>query len=157
MAATNMFDSANPIYTIRLAEEADAGELVRFFTFLGFPTNADVILAQWREWKAAGNLAFVAESAAGTITGVITLHQMTVLHRPRPVGRITALVVDTAMRGQGIGRALVAAAEEALTASGCGLLEITSNMRLVEAHAFYERLGYERTSIRLAKVLTPAY
>ena len=52
--------------------------------------------------------------------------------------------------------ALVAAAEETLASAGCGLLEITSNVRLVGAHEFYEYLGYERTSIRLAKVLTPA-
>ena len=148
-----MFDSTNAVYTIRPALEVDAGELARLFTLLGFPTNAGVILAQWTEWKAAGNLAFVAESAIGTLLGGITLHQMAVLHRPRPVGRITALVVDTSVRGQGIGRALVAAAEEALTASGCGLLEITSNMRLVEAHAFYERLGYERLDMRMRRRL----
>ena len=78
---------------------------------------------------------------------------MVVLHRPMPVGRITALVVDDSARGQGLGRALVAAAEAALAGSGCGILEITSNMRFAEAHAFYEHLGYERTSVRFAKVL----
>ena len=78
---------------------------------------------------------------------------MAVLHRPRSVGRITSLVVDTSQRGTGIGRALVAAAEETLASTGCGLQKITSNMRLVGAHEFYEYLGYERASIRLAKVL----
>ncbi|HEY9227767.1 MAG TPA: GNAT family N-acetyltransferase, partial [Gemmatimonadaceae bacterium] len=59
----------------------------------------------------------------------------------------------TSDRGQGVGRALVAAAEQSLVSAGCGLIEITSNDRRVDAHAFYEHLGYARTSIRLAKSL----
>jgi GNAT superfamily N-acetyltransferase len=52
-----------------------------------------------------------------------------------------------------LGRALVAAAESELAARGCGLLEITSNSKRTDAHAFYESLGYERTSVRLAKTI----
>lgn len=48
------------------------------------------------------------------LLGAITLHRMVVLHRAKPVGRITSLVVDPAARGRGLGRALVLAAEAAL-------------------------------------------
>lgn len=139
---------------IRTATEDDAPELARLLTALGHPTAAGTIVVGWKEWAAAGNSALVAPGADGTLAGVATLHQMTVLHRPKPVGRITALVVDAPARGQGIGRALVAAAEGAFAASGCRVLEITSNLRLTDAHAFYERLGYKRTSLRFAKTLT---
>ena len=40
-----------------------------------------------------------------------------------------------------------------LRAAGCGLVEVTSNAKRLRAHAFYERLGYERTSHRFAKQL----
>lgn len=151
-----MTEVVNLPYPIRLAIEADAPELARLFTLLGHPTKADTIVALWQDWQSEGNHALVSEKPDGTLAGVVTLHQMTVLHRLHPVGRITSLVVDEQSRQKGIGRALVAAAEASLTRSGCGLLEITSNLRLVEAHAFYEHLGYKRTSIRLAKVLTRA-
>src|SRR5262245_39558792 len=142
-------------HAIRAATAGDAAEVARLLTVLGHPTAPDVIATRWKEWRAADNSALVAARVDGTLVGVATLHRMTVLHRPKPVGRITALVVDSSSRGQGIGRALVAAAEAELAHSGCGLLEITSNLRLGDAHAFYERLGYEQTSLRFAKVLVP--
>jgi ribosomal protein S18 acetylase RimI-like enzyme len=78
---------------------------------------------------------------------------MRVLHRPRPVGRISMFVVDERLRGRGIGAAMLAEAESRLAALGCGIVEVTSNMRRDRAHSFYERLGYERTSYRFAKTL----
>ena len=139
--------------TIRAADVTDAAELARLFIVLGHPTTANEIAARWAQWAAEGNDALVADRGDGTLAGLATLHRTRVLHRPAPVGRITALVVDAAERGRGIGRALVAAAEERLTRDGCILLEITSNLRRTDAHAFYERIGYARTSLRLARTL----
>lgn len=150
-----MTHSVLPALTIRSATLDDAPELARLFTTLGHPTTAVGIVTLWPEWAAAGNVALVAAGPDGTLAGVATVHRMIVLQRSRPVGRITALVVDNHLRGRGVGRALVGAAEEMLTRTGCGLIEVTSNMRRVDAHAFYERLGYERTSFRFAKVVAP--
>lgn len=108
---------------------------------------------RWPAWVEQGNHALLALQSDGSVLGLITLHSMIVLHRPRAVGRVTALVVDSALRGQGIGRALMAAAEKHFAEIGCGLIEITSHQRLVDAHAFYQQLGYTTTSLRLAKAL----
>jgi GNAT superfamily N-acetyltransferase len=144
----------SPDYTVRLAIEPDASELARLFTELGHPADANDIAARWRSWHAAGNSALVVARPDGTLAGLASLHHTHVLHRPRPVGRITALIVDEPYRGRGIGRDLVARSEKLLTDAGCGLLEITSNARLVDAHEFYRRLGYEQTSARFMKKLT---
>ena len=78
---------------------------------------------------------------------------MVTVHRASPVGRIPMLVVAGDERGQNIGRMLVEAVERWCRDRGCALIEVTSNDRRTEAHAFYRHLGYERTSIRFFKKL----
>lgn len=142
---------ATPEPTIRGAVEADAAEISRLLTMLGHATTAEQVRARWGAWEAEGNAALVAAAPDGRLLGLATLHRTAVLHRPRPVGRVTALVVDAAVRGQGIGRTLMAAAERWLAGAGCGMVEITSNVRRTDAHAFYERLGYAHTGRRFVK------
>jgi len=145
--------STTPTPIIRQAEKSDAPEIARLLTVLGHPTTTEAVESRWEAWDNASQMTLVASEPEHTLAGVATLSTIVVLHRPKPVGRITALVVDVHQRGKGIGRSLVAAAEELLASTGCGILEITSNERLTDAHQFYEHLGYNRTSIRLAKNL----
>ena len=101
---------------------------------------------------AEGRVVLVAE-LDGAVAGCLSTSVMRVLHRPAPVGRISMMVVDEALRSRGIGAVLVRGAEGALAAQGCYMVEVTSHVRRTEAHRFYERLGYARTSVRLAKEL----
>jgi GNAT superfamily N-acetyltransferase len=137
---------------IRLATIEDAAELARLLSPLGYPTTATEVAAVWDAWAAEGNFALVVRGK-DSLLGTITLHRMVVLYRPKPVGRITSVVVDPSVRGQGLGRALVLAGEDALVRAGCGMVEITSHVRRTAAHDFYRHLGYEQTSFRFAKML----
>jgi ribosomal protein S18 acetylase RimI-like enzyme len=138
---------------IRDGKLADAAEIARLLTILDHPTSAMDVESTWESWTAGGGRAFVVSSERDVLTGLITLQSMVVLHRRQPVGRITALIVDSNARRSGIGRALMRAAEEYFVAAGCGLIELTSNQKLTPAHAFYEHLGYQKTSVRLVKNL----
>lgn len=137
---------------IRFAGPDDTGHIARLFCELGHPATEEEVSGRFEHFSQLGQEALVAE-AGGEVVGVTALSVMHVLHRPASVGRMSVLVVSEALRGQGIGRALVAAAEKRLAERGCGLVEVTSNMRRTEAHAFYEGLGYERTSYRFFKKL----
>ncbi len=136
----------------RIATKEDAAEIARLLTELGHATSAGSVRDVWDLWAFEGNFAYVA-ALNQRLLGLATMHRMIVLHRPKPVGRITALIVDPGVRGQGIGRALVAHAEVALAQAGCGLIEITANPDRVEAMAFCESIAYQRTNVRLSKDL----
>jgi GNAT superfamily N-acetyltransferase len=140
---------------VRDARPDDARSLSPLLAELGFPASADEVHARLDAMLAAGEIVLVAERD-GDVIGLATVHVTPVVHRPTAVGRITALVVAERARREGIGRALVAAAERRVAARGCALIELTSNRQRTAAHAFYERLGYEATSLRFKKSLEPS-
>ncbi len=135
---------------IRSATESDAVAISGLLSELGFPSSPADVESRMTRMPDATLLAVMH----GQVVGLVTMNIMPVLHRPTPVGRLSALVVGSAARKHGIGRALVEAAERHLKAQGCDLIEVTSNTRLTAAHAFYEHLGYEATSVRFKRELT---
>lgn len=149
-----MVSATDLVVLLRHASLRDASEIARLLTQLGHATTTEQVIDRWGAWETDGNSALVASRDAETLIGLCMLHQTRVLHRPRPLGRITALVVEEECRGQGIGRMLVTAAEDLFVRAGCGLLEVTSNLKRADAHAFYEALGYEKSSFRLVREIT---
>jgi GNAT superfamily N-acetyltransferase len=139
-------------FNIRPARAQDAMQLSSLLTELGYPAPPETIAERLSGLIRANETVLVA-ARGDDIIGMASVHVTPVLHRPTPVGRVTALVVTQSARGRGVGRALVSAAEQLLRERGCELLEVTSNMRRTDAHAFYERLGYEPTSVRFKKAL----
>jgi len=140
-----------PKLVLRDARPRDAEAIAVLIAALGYEAEAADIRRRLAALAKAGQEIVVAEK--GRLVGVLTTSMMIVLHRPKPVGRISMLVVAEEARGAGIGAALVAEAEKRLAAKGCGLVEVTSNRKRLRAHAFYEKLGYERTSYRFAKAV----
>ena len=140
-----------PKLVIRDARPKDHETLAALMVALGYEVTVADVRKRFAAFRKAGHHALVADR--GGVIGVLTTGFMTVLHRPRPVGRISMMVVAEEARSHGVGAALVAEAEARLKAAGCGMIEVTSNARRLRAHGFYERLGYERTSYRFAKQL----
>ena len=141
-----------PDPAIRQARAGDAPALALLIGQLGYPAGASEVAERLTAMDSEGRAVLVAE-LGGAVVGCLTTSVMRVLHRPAPVGRISMMVVEEALRSRGIGAALVRAAEEALAAQGCYMVEVTSHQRRTEAHRFYEKLGYAKTSVRLAKEL----
>ena len=138
----------------RLATAADIPVITTLLTQLGYPASESEMAERLAAMIRIGppDRVMVCE-VDGAVAGVMTLHLTPELHRAKPIGRVTALVVDERVRNQRVGAAMMAEAERILRNDGAGLLEVTSNMRRTDAHRFYEKLGYQKTSFRFAKEL----
>jgi GNAT superfamily N-acetyltransferase len=55
---------------------------------------------------------------------------------------VESVRADAALRGQGIGTALMRAAIERARAQGCVLMQLSTHKTRTDAHRFYDRLGF---------------
>lgn len=143
-----------PKLVIRDAKPRDAEAIAGLVNELGFKVTEAEISKRLRALAKDGEPVLVAEREG--VIGCLTWHVTPVIHRPTSVGRVTMLVVTERARREGVGEALVTEAEARTAARGCGLIEVTSNIELGGAHAFYQRIGFERTSYRFVKKLEPS-
>jgi ribosomal protein S18 acetylase RimI-like enzyme len=143
---------AKPKPKIRDAKPPDAERLTELIHELGHEITEKQVRKNLSALKKSGEVPLVA-TLDKRVVGMCGVGSRVVVHRPAPLGRITVLVVANEAQRQGIGRMLVEAAEEWMRNKGCQLVEVTSNDRRAEAHAFYRHMGYERTSIRFFKKL----
>jgi GNAT superfamily N-acetyltransferase len=138
--------------TVRDARDEDSAAIARLLVQLGYPTATDAVTERMRRLLAAGDRLVVAE-VDGRVVGLARLHVSSSLEYDTPAGQLAALVVDEHHRGSGVGRALVEAMEAEARARGCGVFFLTTAEGRADAHAFYERLGLERTGRRYTKLL----
>jgi GNAT superfamily N-acetyltransferase len=94
-----------------------------------------------------------SETGDSEALGVVALHRFSGLHDDADIALITALVVAERARGRGVGRSLVDAAIAAARRWGCTRLLVTTHVRRADAHAFYERIGFEFTGRRYVMML----
>ncbi|MFZ0820948.1 MAG: GNAT family N-acetyltransferase [Candidatus Acidiferrales bacterium] len=128
---------------IRAPRIEDAAALAQLSTQLGYPATPEQVVPRLeRILRDPTAVIFVAERASGGVAGFIHLiHQH--LIEFDPCAEVAALVVEEDCRGQGVGRALMARAEEWALERGCRFVHLRSKMSRAAAHAFYEGLGYE--------------
>jgi len=162
--------------SVRAAEPRDRPALVAFMAALqdferGLEANrvpgpamADRHLAALEGWAAEhpGGSVLVAEVAGGVdgflvagflVTGIDEELGDYVLPANRLVGRLSDLWVVPEARGQGVARALVAAAENRLKAAGVNRAEVTAVHGNRAALQIYEGLGFAPYEVTLGKGL----
>ena len=138
---------------IRDARRADAAAIAELLGELGYPAEAAPV--QRRLERIADDPSsklFVAE-VNGEIAGLGGLHVLPLVEHDELGCMLTAMVVGARHRRRGIGAELVGVVEREARMRGCSRLVLSSADRRLDAHAFYESLGFEATGRRFFKAL----
>jgi GNAT superfamily N-acetyltransferase len=132
---------------IRDACDGDDEALARLMEQLMHrPCTPEQIRARLRRLATTGVDRVLVALVDGRVVGLAGVTHAWLFHADAPTARLMSIVVDESCRGQGIGRRLVEASIEQARTWGCDRLELTSRLERVDAHAFYERVGFTATS-----------
>lgn len=127
---------------IRVATRADAGELATLSGQLGYPADASTIVRRLGVVMSHhAGVVLVAIDPQGRLGGFAHAEPRRLLIA-EPFAELAALVVSETVRGQGVGCALLAAAEAWAREQGFASMRVRSNVIRDRAHRFYLREGY---------------
>jgi GNAT superfamily N-acetyltransferase len=127
--------------TIRSARAADAEAIAALATQLGYTAEASLVADRLSRVLARPDQQFLVADHGGKPVGWIHMLIAEYVEADAFVV-IGGLVVDRDHRNQGIGRRLLARAEEWAARHGCAVVRLSSTVQRIEAHKFYERAGY---------------
>lgn len=126
---------------VREMVRADAPAVAELSAQLGYKATPAEVTRRFMRLQQTNDGFFVGVRGA-EVAGWLHVYGVRLLETDG-YAEIGGLVVDIAVRRQGIGRQLVARAEAWAAAHGFGELRLRSGLRRGEAHAFYRQLGYE--------------
>ncbi|MBZ5562047.1 MAG: GNAT family N-acetyltransferase [Acidobacteriia bacterium] len=141
-------------FTVRPAMAEDAEEIARLATELGYPSSAQEVEARLKSLvKDPEHAAFVA-AKAGRVIGWVHVFVKHLLESDEEA-EIGGLVVDARHQGSGAGHLLMQHAEQWARAKGLRSVYLRSNVIRKDAHAFYQKSGYQvvKTQFALRKIL----
>lgn len=147
----------------RDATEADLPAIVHMLADDRFGAGRERDVSPLPPSYLAGFRAMLAQGGriilAGEDGAVVGCMQLNIIHGVSQQGQSRAQVegvrVDSAMRGKGIGAAMMRHAIAEARAAGCVVLQLTTNLGRTEAQAFYARLGFTHSHAGMKITLGP--
>ena len=136
----------------------DAQEIQSISNFeLGYDVNLDIVKKQIRKLTNDNKhniiIGFENEQTR-KIIGFVHAELYESLYMDTGLN-ILGLAVDSNFQGQGIGKKLMSSIEDYALENNISYIRLNSNVRRIDAHKFYESIGYvcDKTQKRLIKKL----
>ena len=131
----------NMTLTTRPIRANDLAAVQPLILQLGYELTPAETEGRFRTVMAAeGHAIFVGELDA-RIVGLLHIYARPALDKP-PEAVVQALVVDASARPSGVGKALMATAENWANQRGFRSVALASSINRDAAHAFYKAIGY---------------
>lgn len=142
-------------YTLRSAADADSGQVVALIAacWVQYPGNILDIQAEEPALRQVASaygtkggriwVATVAFPKAEWVVGCVAV--VPTPHNPEAQAELLKMYVHPRLRRQGLARRLAALPEAAAREWGAHTIDLWSDTRFREAHAFYQALGYMQT------------
>ena len=142
---------------IRPARESDADDIARLTAQLGYDVATSALRPRLGRILAASDQLLLMAEVDGRAAGWLHAAVFEDVEAEAFVV-IGGLVVDGSCRRKGIGRMLMAQAEDWAREKGCSMVRLWSSATRTAAHRFYEQMGYTniKTQYSFAKALQPA-
>jgi ribosomal protein S18 acetylase RimI-like enzyme len=138
---------------VRDATIADAAQVARLVSDLGYPTSASQMHMRLESILRDEDYHTLVACDGDRIVGFIGTRLGPLYESDDLYGQIMALAVASERQRSGVGRMLIEAAESILVQRGARVLVVTSGNHRSGAHAFYEKNGYTFTGRRYKKSL----
>ncbi len=116
----------------------------------------DAVAAAFDEIERDPTSTIYVVEEAGQVIGCAQLTCVPGLaRRALKRGLVEAVRIASDRRGQGLGRWFMADLVERARAAGCGVVQLTSDKRRLDAHRFYESLGFSMSHEGFKLLLEP--
>ncbi len=110
--------------------------------------DVERVSAQWDAIHKIDHARVLIAELDGRAVGTLTLFILPLLaHGGAPEALVESVVVHPDVQGRGVGRAMMQHAMHVAEEHRCYKLALTSNVQRAGAHAFYDRLGFERHGV----------
>lgn len=137
--------------SIRQAQIADLNPIATLLLQLGYLAT-EAQLQQYLDDPKRSDEIYLTESE-GVVVGLISLIFFDYFPSQQQICRITALVVTEASRGLGVGTQLIDFAKDRASERDCRQLEVTTSMHREKTQAYYESIGFEKSSFRYIQAI----
>jgi GNAT superfamily N-acetyltransferase len=138
---------------VRDARAADSTAVAGLLAQLGYPSPPTNVAGRLSRLAEDDSNRVLVADIDGSVVGLASAYVRPLIHHDAGFARIACLIVDEAWRDRGVGRTLVEAVETWAREQNCEVAEVTSGNQRLDAHRFYEGLGYAEKRKRFVKNL----